>query len=63
MAPVFAAARQRFGNVETYRGIHASLNIEDNIGRMIRKERFTQYPAGTAFTGNISEAYARDMLI
>jgi hypothetical protein len=35
----------------TLRAIHASLNIEDRITALIRKERLLQYPDGTSLAG------------
>jgi hypothetical protein len=37
--------------VASIRAIHDSLNIEDRITALIRKERILQYPQGTDLAG------------
>jgi hypothetical protein len=36
---------------QTLRAVHSSLNIEDRITALIRKERILQFPEGTAYAG------------
>jgi hypothetical protein len=37
--------------MQTLRAVHGSLNIEDRITAIIRKEKILQYPEGTAYAG------------
>ena len=48
MMPEYFQLRQKYGK-DTLRAIHASLNVEDRITVLIRKQRLFQYPAGCHF--------------
>lgn len=50
VSPQFSALRRRFG-VTALDAIHKSLNVEDRITALIRKQRLLAYPEGTALAG------------
>lgn len=50
MSPTFYNLKQRYGD-ETLRAISASLNLEDRITLLIRKQRLLQYPEGCSLAG------------
>ncbi|KAL4959544.1 uncharacterized protein BDV14DRAFT_160917 [Aspergillus stella-maris] len=54
ISPSFINIRNQFGP-SILRTLHASLNIEDRISGLIRKQRLLQYPDGTDLAGVIRE--------
>lgn len=61
LSPQFNAIKRRYGDI-TLRTIHASLNLEDRLTLMIRKQRLVQYPLGCAFAGAMREFQQQQLL-
>jgi hypothetical protein len=51
ISPQFLAIYQQHGP-STLRILHQSLNIEEKITALIRKQKILAYPEGTDFAGN-----------
>jgi hypothetical protein len=50
LSPQYKILCKKYG-AQTLRTVHSSLNIEDRITALIRKERILQFPEGTAYAG------------
>lgn len=50
LSPQFTAIHNRFGP-STLRALHSSLNVEDRVSALIRKQRLLHYPQGTDIAG------------
>jgi hypothetical protein len=50
LSPQYYILCRKYG-AQTLRAVHSSLNIEDRITALIRKERMLQFPEGTAYAG------------
>lgn len=50
LSPQYNILCKKYG-AQTLRTVHGSLNIEDRITALIRKERILQFPEGTAYAG------------
>jgi len=61
LSPEYYTLYRKYG-AQTLRAVHSSLNIEDRITALIRKERMLQFPEGMAYAGkyrvDIRYAYA-----
>ncbi len=50
LSPHYYALSKKYGG-QTLRAVHGSLNIEDRITAIIRKEKILQYPEGILYAG------------
>jgi hypothetical protein len=50
LSPEFAALNRKYGE-NTLRALHQSLNVEDRVAALIRKQKILQYPEGSSLAG------------
>jgi hypothetical protein len=64
LSPQFAALNRKYGE-HALHSLHQSLNIEDRIAALIRKQKLLTYPEGSSFAGkhihSICDTYAKPM--
>jgi hypothetical protein len=52
LSPEFAALNKKYGE-HTLRALHQSLNVEDRIAALIRKQKTFLYPEGSSLAGKL----------
>ena len=54
ISPNFSRIFKKYGEDVILRNLHQSLNIEDRITALIRKQKLLSFPAGTSLAGRFS---------